>query len=664
MSLARGRPHPLLAALVCLGPVLAAAQNAPPASSQNQPGTYLDREIEGLSPDVAPANGQPLHYDADGLPRFLRLETRLGTQPFDTERRTRLGYAVFGLLETPNHGTLSLDGSYAPQAGRGTLTLRQRGLPWTGGWQANHELGVISTLAPDVSHQPSRIYVPSAILQGLSAEWENPGKGLQLQAVTGQPGRLEGLPTSGFRTLAGRRSSLGVQWHANADAGATDPLLGWTMALRHEDATGVSALDQPTLASDFVDANSTQLVLRHATSDLRIQGQMINTQASNLNGSRNGLWLDAEWDDGPRTHGLGLFRLDPDLSWAQQPMPSDIAGTYFRTSWRTRQWSAEASIDWLHAVSGRASNGLYATGSARWRLGRGSSLGTGLSVRDYDGRAWDSYGDWRWQNDWGTSGLRLELAGGQNQVGSQKLIYDQDWTVPQGYSLSTSLGLGRLGASSATGEAAQSLWSGALNLGAPLSSNAELRASVNTEQGSGNSRRWGLNLGANWRINTHWSLEGQFNRSSGQSLTPVSINPLAPPLPAVTTNADRSFYAVLRYEQQAGSRSAPLGGQAQDGGGRVEGTVYFDANRSGTQEASESGAPGVTVYLDNRYAVRTDAQGRFEFPFVGSGPRTVGVRNETLPLPWTVVDEGQVKIDVRLRETTRLSIPVQRSSGN
>jgi hypothetical protein len=69
----------------------------------------------------------------------------------------------------------------------------------------------------------------------------------------------------------------------------------------------------------------------------------------------------------------------------------------------------------------------------------------------------------------------------------------------------------------------------------------------------------------------------------------------------------------------------------------------------------------VTVFLDNRYAVRTDSQGRFEFPFVASGPRTVSVRGETLPLPWNVVDEGQAKVDVRLRESVTLSIPVQRN---
>ena len=133
------------------------------------------------------------------------------------------------------------------------------------------------------------------------------------------------------------------------------------------------------------------------------------------------------------------------------------------------------------------------------------------------------------------------------------------------------------------------------------------------------------------------------------------------PLPLVLADSDRSVYAVLRSELEAGSRNVPLGGKAADGGGRIEGVVYFDNNRSGTQEASETGVPNVSVFLDNRYVVRTDNLGRFEFPFVASGPRTVSVRSDTLPLPWNVVGEGQTRVDVRLRENVSLTIPVQRS---
>ncbi|WP_291011311.1 SdrD B-like domain-containing protein [Hydrogenophaga sp.] len=658
MTVWRGRRRLALylcAALTPTAAVLAQTTAQPPAAP------YVDREIEGLAPETSAIESAP--YDAEGLPRFLRLETRLGTQPFDDQRRARLGFAAFALVETPNHGTLSLDGSVSPKEGRGSLTLRQRGMPWDGGWLANHELGVINTPAPDITRRPSRVFVPSSLVQGVGAEWNNAGRGLQLQAATGTPGRLEGLPTSAFKSLSGQRSSLGGQWQLggdNADSNAAERL-GWTAALRAESARDVSLLDNPLTAADREDADAAQLALRYAAPGLRVQGQVVHNASSRVNGGRSGYWVDGEWDEGPRRHGLGLFRLEPELSWAGQPLPSDISGAYARTAWRTRQWSAEASLDWLSSISGRAADGSYATASARWRLARNSSLGSGFSLRRFDGEAWDAYGDWRFASGWGPSGLRLEFGGGQSVASRQQLLYDQDWTVPQGFSLNTSLGLGRLGRDPVTGEAPQNLWSAALSLSAPMGDSTLLRGTLNTEQGSGSSSRWGLNLGFNWRINTRWSLEANLNRSEGKSLVATSLDPLATPLPTVNSNSDRSFYAVLRYELQAGSRNTPLGGSALDGGGRIEGVVYFDANKSGTQEASETGVPGVTVFLDNRYGVRTDAQGRFEFPFVASGPRTVSVRNETLPLPWAVVDEGQAKVDVRLRETTRLSLPVQRA---
>jgi len=636
-------------------PVAATAASAPTTA-------YVDREIQGLAPD-APDLGTEPAYNAAGLPRFLRLETRLGTQPFDLQQSTRLGFSLFGLVETPNHGSLSVDGSLDPREQRGSLTLRQRGMPWDGGWLANHELGVINTPAPDITRLPSRIFVPSTLIQGAGAEWNNPGRGLQLQAATGTPGLLEGLPSSAFERLQGRRSSLGAQWHLGGDSdpsGFSGSRQGWTAALRAESARGISPFSDPLALASLEDADATQLVLRHEGERQRIQGQFVNNSSSRVVGARNGFWIDSEWDDGPRRHGLGVYRLEPELSWAGQPLPSDLTGVYARSSWRTRQWSAEGSVDLLRSITGRASSGSFVTGSARWRLASQSSLGAGFSLRRFDGQAWDSFTDWRFPSAWGPSGLRLELAGGNSVANRQELIYDQDWNVPEGFSLATSLGAGRLGRDPVTSEAPQDLWRAALSLSAPVGSRAQVRGNLNTEQGSGNSRRWGLTLGASWRIDTRWSLDANLNRSQGRSLSAVSLDPLAPPLPFVVGTSDRSFYAVLRYELQAGSRDTPLGGSAADGGGRVEGVVYFDANKSGTQEASELGVPNVTVFLDNRFGVRTDAQGRFEFPFVASGARTVSVRSDTLPLPWGTVGDGQTRVDVRLRDASRLTIPVQR----
>lgn len=657
-----GLASPTRCVLVFLGasaPLLAVwAQAVSPTPTAPQPApAYVDRVMENLAPE-AQDEGDKYEYNREGLPRFLRLETRLGTQPFDQAQRVRIGYGIYGLLETPNHGTLSIDGAYAPRDSSGTLTLRQRAMPIDGGWLTSNELGVITAPAPDITRLPARIYLPSAILRGLSTEWENPEGGLQLQASTGEPGRLDFLPANGFRQLPGRRTTLGGQWRINPAGADTLSRQGWTAALRHEDARGVSALDNPQQASDFVDANSTLLALRHENGEYQIQGQVISTQASNLQGARNGFWIDSEWEDGPRRHGVGAYRLDPDLTWANLPVPSDIVGAYVRSSWRTRQWSAEGSMDWLDSISGRSASGIFATGSARWRINRDHTLGAGTALRSFNGTAWSTYGDWRFQNGWGTSGLRVEFTGGQDQGDSRALIWDQEWMVPQGWALSTSLGHTAYSASSSL--PAENTSTGAISASAPLTGRSSMRGNLSVERNNSGQARHSLNLGANWRIDQHWSMEGNYNRSNGRSRFTPSIDPLAP-LGLVIPDNDRSFYVVLRYEFEAGSRNIPLGGKATDGGGRIEGTVYFDANRTGTQEASETGVPNVTVFLDNRYAVRTDSQGRFEFPFVASGARTVTIRGETLPLPWNVVDQGQTRVDVRLRENVTLTIPVQRN---
>ncbi|HEX5739597.1 MAG TPA: SdrD B-like domain-containing protein [Hydrogenophaga sp.] len=660
-----GKLSPIALAILMSALSVAKAQTAstPAAQAPATDTEYVDRVIEGLEPEVQD-DVQTYDYDKTGWPRFLKLETRLGTQPFDEQRSAKLGVSAYGVLETPNHGTLSLDGNYAPDSSDGTLTLRQTQMPLGGGWLGNHSLGYIDTPSPGITRLPSRVFVPTSILEGLSGEWEQPARGWQFQVATGEPGQLEILPATGFQRLPGRRTVLGAQWRLGADATA-DPLglslKGWTMAVQHENAQGVSNFQTPRAPEDVVDANATLLALRHEGDRYRLKAQAVSSGSSALDGGRSGYWIDGEFDEGPRQYGAGLYRLEPGLNWANLPMVNDVSGAYLRAGWRTRQWSADTSIDWLQSISGRSNDGFYSTTGARWRLGRDTSLGAGFSIRRFDGDAWSSFGDLRWDNDWGTSGLRLEFEGGDSRGSAQQISYDQEWPVPQGWSLTSSLGLGRAGVQPSTGQPAEDLWSAALSVSAPLNSRASVRGNFSTENGSSGQRRQSINLGANWRIDPRWSLEGSYVRTTGRRRTRFTIDPLAPPETVENTSAYRSFFVVLRYEWQAGSRSVPLGGKAADGGGRIAGTVFFDDNRSGTQEASEAGVPNVTVFLDNRYAVRTDSQGRFEFPFVATGARTVTVRNETLPLPWSVVDEGQVRVDVRLRESNTLSLPVQRS---
>lgn len=629
------------------GLVLVLAGAATAVRAQGPVAPYQDRVIEGLPAlGAVDSDSEFAPYDEDGWARYLRFETRLGTDPFNNNR-TAAGVALFGLVETPNHGVVSVDLSATGGAARPAWTLRQRGLPVNGGWRVNNEAGVVGTPTPSITRLPSRVYVPGSLIEGVATDWSHAGQGINLQASAGRPGRLEGAPSSGFRGLSGRISALGAQ----VDAAP------WQMAARVAQSSGISLLDTPALPGDLFDANSTQLSVRRERDGMGMQGNLVSTRASNLDGQRNGFWLDGEWSDGQRQHTAGIYRLERDLSWAGQPLASDAQGVYARTNWRTRQWSADGGVDWLRTVDGAGTSGVFATGNLRWRYSRSVSFGGGASVRRFRGNAWSGFGDVRWLTGLGSSSLRVDLSNDLDRTRAQTLTFDQEWNAPTGWLVSTSV----LAGSEATALERYSRWAVAAAVGAPLGANVLLRGNINAERTTLGDARSGANLSLNWRLNPRWSLEGSYNLVRGQGRSLVSIDPLAPPVlgQIVPTNS-RSLLVILRWEDRAGTRGAPLGGRPEDGGGRVEGVVFLDTNRNGLQEAGEGGAQGATVLLDGLYTAKTDAQGRFEFPFVASGERTLTVLNETLPLPWIAPGEARTRLTVRLRESVLLAIPVTR----
>ena len=69
----------------------------------------------------------------------------------------------------------------------------------------------------------------------------------------------------------------------------------------------------------------------------------------------------------------------------------------------------------------------------------------------------------------------------------------------------------------------------------------------------------------------------------------------------------------------------------------------------------------MTIILDGRFAVRTDSEGRFEFPLVASGPHFITVMPDNLALPYFVSNDGKREVQVRTRETTLLEIPASRA---
>jgi hypothetical protein len=135
---------------------------------------------------------------------------------------------------------------------------------------------------------------------------------------------------------------------------------------------------------------------------------------------------------------------------------------------------------------------------------------------------------------------------------------------------------------------------------------------------------------------------------------------LSPPTLPVPAVQERGIFLTVRYKRAAGLHFAPLGGGPGAGSGDIAGVVYLDANSDGQFEAGEAGAPNVTVVLDGRFSVQTDANGRFAFPVVVTGHHVIKVSSDNLPLPWTLTDEGRTEVTVSTRTRAEVSIGAQR----
>ena len=362
-----------------------------------------------------------------------------------------------------------------------------------------------------------------------------------------------------------------------------------------------------------------------------------------------------QWRQGEFAQGAGLYALDRHLSWIGLPLPSDVTGGYWRGGWQTRRWTADGGVDLLRSPS-TGKSGWFAVASMRQRLAPRLDWGAFGSMRNFSGRAHSVATDLQWRNPMGTTDLRAEATGDGDGGRARRLTLQHDWDVEPGFALATSVSAGRARTGS---EDAQPSWAGAVSLEVPLKTTASVRGTFNLERNGDQSRR-GFNAALVWPLSVTWTFEAGALLNRGQTRVAPPVDPLAPPLAtsAASVSQARSAYLALRYELRGGTPTAPFGGRPQDGGGTIEGRVFFDANRNGRLDAGEQGAPGVTVQLDGRWSVKTDAMGRYEFAWVAQGSRDVAVLEETLPLPWAAPADAPRGVEVLLRRTVKRDLAV------
>jgi hypothetical protein len=619
---------------------------APPTETPPADGAqaYVDQLIDGgrLAPIVATEEDDS--YSNEGLPRAFRIEAIASLANGDGPDQHESGLAFGAQFETEHYGALSIEGIARTEPHGGALSIIQRGMPFDGAWIANNGVGTLYTPSIDLARSQYRFYLPTFPIAGASTEWLHDGN-MQLQFAAGEPGLFDGLRLNGFDTLGGTLAMAGAQWNFAR---------GWQAGVQVVDANGVPGIARNAGYGDLegdIDAQSLYVAAAWRGDNSQVQVNLLQSHANDT-GSANGVWIDGSTRDGRVTHNYGVFRLEPHLDFGYTPVSADLEGAYYRASYRSRQWLFDGGVDDVRSVSGDGADGQLFTGSARYQLTRDLGIGASLTWRNAGNTAHTDYLFVEQINRYGSGRLQLDSASGSGDR-YDRLSASQTWDLPVGMRLTTSVFGGR---ETRDGERLNHA-GGSLSGGGDLFGNLTWDGSLSYDR-AGGSHNIGANIGASAHFGSHWSLNATYFDNRNEAIDPFATT-LIPTQPTDIVRS-RAVFLTLRYDAHAGTPSTPMGGARGSASGSIIGRLFLDSNDNGVQDAGEAAAASVTILLDGRFSVRTDAGGRFEFPLVAVGSHTITVVPDNLPLPWSIGDDGRRKVDVRTRETSNIEIAATR----
>ena len=621
-----------------------AAPASPTAVPADAP--YVDRLIGGGELAPLPPEGESSDYNAEGWPRYVRVEAVASSISGSGGSSRQNGIRFTGLLDTPNHGALSADATLQSGGGTNTVTVAQRAMPFDGGWRANNTLGVTYTPSIDLTRSQYRFFVPTFPFFGATTEWLRTNE-LQLQGAVGRPGNFGGVLVPGFDSLGGTLAMVGGQWNMAPEWRAGFELLS------AEDVNLALSSNDPT---NRFSGQSFYGSVGWQAGDSRVQGNLLNTQANNGR-SGLGLWIDGRTRVGRYTHHYGVYRFEPNLYFGYQQVNSDQQGAYYRINYHSQKWLWDATVEGLSSVSGNSPDTGYVSGSLSYLVDRSLSVGVSGALRHSSNTSWSTQSFVEKISRYGTSRLQFSAAVQDRQNDAEQLQFDHSWIMAVGARLSTGAAISRQQTADGTFNTVSLLVYGGGNLTDQLTLDGNAR--VNYALGGGGFATY-INANATWTINSHWSVVATAYDNRDDTAKQFVITSPSQDFEPLPVQRSRAFFLTVRYENRAGRATSPLGGALGSGSGSIVGYVFLDANGDGRRNADETGAANVTVLLDGRFAVRTDQLGRFEFPQVGGGAHSLSVISDNLPLPWSIAEDGRREIVVRTRDTLTLEIPATR----
>jgi hypothetical protein len=637
---------------------------------------YQDRLINGgnLAPDISVGDNST--SDTTGLARSIRVDA-VGSILHQDGPNAAPDLHEYGIVseaqwDTASYGAWSanLAARFGPDNERNTFdgsrgqsnlafSVHERAMPFDDGWQTDNSLGDLAAPLINLARTQPRFMLAQGPMQGLETEWRGPS-GIQLVAGAGEPGIYEGIKVPTFQTLGGSTATIGAQWSPGPAWS-----FGGQFAAAHDVSLYFTPLDPnlfPEVAGDSprISTDTAYLTGAWQGNNVHVQGNLID---GTVDGHANafGAWLDAQVMSHSVTHSFGVFRIDPNLTWGNQLITSDVEGGYYRAGYQSRRWTADFGVDEVKSVSGNGSDSTFVNTDARYQLSRDTGIGGVANLRHGGGdTAWSLGGYLDQVNSLGIGRGQVDYATDPH-VKDLTLTLQQSWNMRTGERLATSAAVDRFEDDSIPGNPQKAtIVRLAVYGGADFTTRLSLDGSVQwADAVSGRAApSASADLTLTWQINRAWSLLGTYYENRIGSWEPLVItSPLNPPtsLPQAAMG-ESGFFLTVRYQDSRGAHFAPLGGIAGSGSGRLSGVIYLDANENGRMDAGEVPVANVTVILDGRFSVRTDSNGRYDFPAVVSGRHVLTVQGDNLPLPWSMSNGGHTEVNVSTRDRTTVDI--------
>lgn len=644
----------LVGFVLAASPGAAVAQPAPRAPVPAFP--YEDRLIEGADASDPATPGRADAAQPTGF-RATVLEARGYARHSSATRGVNEGgLYLLHRRETINHGELFVEASWRnasedplfpllPGGSSHRFSIRQVGMPLTRDWSLGNAAGLFRSAVPDAFSSAYRFNLPSALLTGVGTYWSS--LDTAWQAEHGEFTQIEGLQGLGARRVGGRASAAAVSHRIDER---------WRAGLH------VQHVDTGNEAGRFSAATA---VLSYASLQPGLRWRWQGLTDQHL---RRGHWVEGEWRSGWHASRWSLWRFDPGLQWFATLLSSGQRGVSWRHDFSDPSHFWGVGIERVRNDgfdASRAANDVtLLSGNTGWRIDRRWSAGmTGLwresrpafddgfsqaqrylSVSAHVQHVRAGRSD-RWQ----VTAVNTEGAT-RSRVG--EVAWTHEWRRDDDSVWSGSLGVMH------TRDENGTRWRPMLGLAVttPLASGGSLAGTLRHARDAdryttattwSGSLAWTQPLADSWSVITSLSL----NRLGYDTQLPLFTA-----LP--TRLRERAAWVTLRYAQAGGIPY--LAGQPGDGrgAGAIVGVVFQDENRDGRRQPGESGAAGVTVWLDNLQSTVTGPDGRFEFPLVRTGRHAVRVDASTVRLPWGVLDERASRIEVQPRESATLALPL------